>query len=118
MATTVIDIIGTCPVCSLSKRSERTKSPGHVHISLLVEGPKPVVEAPCVINRAVGSKNELVRPYSHFETLVQLASSCRSGGESGAVAIIMAGSVLDHHSIVLCHHAHNWQVAISACAKQ
>ena len=31
----------------------------------------------------------------------------RSGGESGAVAIIMAQSVLHHHSIVLCHHAHN-----------
>ena len=39
----------------------------------------------------------------HFETLVQ-APSRRSGGESVAVAIIMAGS---RHSIVLCHHAYN-----------
>ena len=30
-------------------------------------------------------------------------SSCRSSGESGAAA---AGSVLHHHSIVLCHDAH------------
>ena len=34
-------------------------------------------------------------------------SSHGSGGESGAVAIIMTESVLHHHSIVLCHHAHN-----------
>ena len=41
-------------------------------------------------------------------------SSHRSGVESGAVAIIIAGSVLHYHSIVLCHHAHNIQLLAHA----
>ena len=34
-------------------------------------------------------------PYSHFETLVQAPR--RSGGEPGAAAVTMAGSVIHRH---------------------
>ena len=38
-----------------------------------------------VLHRAVGSKNELVRPYSHFETLVQ------------APLVDLGGTIIDDH---------------------
>ena len=53
--------------------------------------------------RAVGSKNELVRPYSDFEALVQASSSRGIRSSSYYYGWISASPSLD----CICHHAHN-----------